>query len=206
MSLDLMSQTLMHRPKRLLNSNAHTTNTHHSPQPLVLQLIHTGPEGILIRTEVLQLTKLLWVRSRVSALLVFLLLGVAAEEAEEGVVRSGAEEFDGREHVGAVEHDDEGDVYEGVAKVADIILVGVRVKWGKDSVLGVADDAPNTLAHDALATLRLVLVELVVCKCLHGQTRREESDGKHLDVWVVASHYGTFVAELNVEIYSQYTS
>jgi hypothetical protein len=114
----------VHRPQRLFESNAHTTNTHHSPQPLVLQLIDTRPEGILIRTELLQLTELLWVRSRVSALLVFLLLGVATEKAEEGVVRSGAEELDGSEHVGAVEHDDEGDVYEGVAEVAGFMLVG----------------------------------------------------------------------------------
>jgi hypothetical protein len=125
-SLDSYSPSLVHRPKRLLNSDAHSTETDHSPQPLVLQLIRVGPEGILIRTETLQLAELLWVGSRVSALLVSLLLGISTKVAEEGVVRGGTEEFDRGEHVGTVEHDDEGDVYEGVAEVAGWLLATVN--------------------------------------------------------------------------------
>jgi hypothetical protein len=116
----------VHRPKRLLNSDAHSTETDHSPQPLVLQLIRVGPESVLIRTEILQLAELLWVGSRVSALLVSLLLGISTKVAEEGVVRGGTEELDRGEHVGAVEHDNEGDVYEGVAEVAGWLLATVN--------------------------------------------------------------------------------
>lgn len=109
----------MQSPQRLLNNYTQGTYTKHSPQPLILaKLLDTGPEAVLVLTELFELSKLLRLGCRVPTLLVLALLCISAEVSQEGVVGDGAEEFDWGEHVGAVEHDDEGDVNEGVAKVA----------------------------------------------------------------------------------------
>lgn len=112
------STSLVQRPECLLNGNTKSTNTQNRPQPLVAKLFHAGPECVLISSELLQLGELIGLGGRVTALLVLLLLGVAAEEAEEAVVCDGTEKLDGSEHVTAVQHDNERDVDESVAEIA----------------------------------------------------------------------------------------
>lgn len=108
----------MHSPQRLLHCNTKPTNTQDSPQPLVTNLIHAWPERILISAELLQFSKLVRLRSRVSSLLVLRFLCIAAKEAKEAVVCNWAEELDRRQHIGAVQHDDEGNMDQSVAEVA----------------------------------------------------------------------------------------
>lgn len=109
---------LVQRSERLLDRNTKPTNTENGPQPLVGKLLHAWPKSILVRAELLQLGKFVWLGSRVATHLVRLLLLVTTEEAEEAVVRDRAEELNWGEHVAAIEHDDEGNVDEGVAEVA----------------------------------------------------------------------------------------
>jgi hypothetical protein len=113
-----INTSLVQRPERLLNRNTKCTNTDHSPKPRILELVHARPEGILVGAELLQLCKLVGMRLRVAAHLMLLLLLVAAEEAQEAVVCDGTEQLNWGQHVTAVEHDDEGDVNQGVSEVA----------------------------------------------------------------------------------------
>lgn len=193
-----ISARLVECPERLLNCNAKPTNTQNSPQPLVTKLLHARPERILVSAELLQLSELVRLRSGVATFLVLLLLGIAAEEAEEAIVCDGAEELDGCEHVRAIKHDDEGDVDQGIAKVASLYqrkhMNGLR-----SHILGVPDKTPDALPENAFASFSLVLVELVVCKSLKRQARREETNSRHLDVRVVAHHHSTFVSERGSE-------
>ena len=113
-----VNTNLVQRPERLLNRNTKCTNTHHSPKPLVLELVHARPEGVLVGAELLQLRKLVGMRLRVAAHLMLLLLLIATEEAQEAVVGDGTEQLDWGQHVTAVEHDDEGDVDQSISEVA----------------------------------------------------------------------------------------
>ena len=81
----------MQRPERLLHCDTKSTDTQHCPQPLVAELVHARPKGVLISAELLQLSELVGLRGRVAARLMLLLLGIAAKEAEEGVVRKRTE-------------------------------------------------------------------------------------------------------------------
>lgn len=105
-------------PESFFNRNSDTTNSNHSPQPLVRKLLRRRPERVLLSPELLQLCKFGRVRLGVAARLVAFLLVVSSVEAEEDVIGQWAEELDWSEHVGAVEEYDEGEVNKGVSKIA----------------------------------------------------------------------------------------
>ena len=143
----------MQRPERLLNCNTKRSNTYHSPKPRVLELVHARPEGVLVGAELLQLCKLVGMRLRVAAHLMLLLLLIAAEEAQEAVVGDGTEQLDWGQHVTAVEHDDEGNVNEGISEVAVTVLVKKRELYrGSSTTKLVANEkiSARTLDTNAL--------------------------------------------------------
>jgi hypothetical protein len=106
-------------PQSLLDDNTSSTDAQDGPQPLIVELFSTWPERVLVLAELLQLGELLGLRSRVATLLMLSLLSITSKVPQKSIVCDRSEELYRREHVGAVEHDNEGNVDEGVSEVAD---------------------------------------------------------------------------------------
>lgn len=148
--------------------------------PRVGGFLSLGPEAVLVCLVLGELIGLHRVGLGILLLLVGLALSIATDVSQECVVGSRREESDGMELARSPEEKREREMDEGVTKVAGTsrLVDGRNRSNGSWYVLGVAHDTPDTFAVQcSIASLLLVLVELVVRKDLEGKSGTENKDG-----------------------------
>jgi len=79
-----------------------------------------------------------------------------------------------------VQHDREGEMYEGVAEVAAFVSC-VYFQRDESHILGMSDNTPYTVLLQVRNILSLVLVQLSVRECLQDESGAEETDSKTVD-------------------------
>lgn len=169
---------MAHNP---LSSETNGACSNNSQSPWVGSLLSLGPEAVLSCLVLGELVGLERVGLGVLLLLVGLGLSIATDVSKEGIVGGRCEESDGVELARSPEEERERQVDESVTQVAgnNRSVEGQGRANGSCHILGVANDAPDAFAvESSIASILLVLVELVISQNLEGESSTEDKDGE----------------------------